>query len=174
MSSPTEKDLADVALGVSLVVNYVAISFVRDADDIEAIRGAITNAGGGRIPIIAKLERADAIANLAGIIAASDAVMVARGDLGVEIGPEKVPMLQQMILPQAKKQGVPLIIATQMFESKVGSLQPTRAEASDVANAILDGTDALIFSAETTVGRYPAETVQTMDRIALEVEASGL
>ena len=174
VSSPTEKDLADLDLGVSLGVDYVAISFVRDAADVEATRAVIGRIGKRRIPIVAKIERADAIMNLDDIIAASDAVMVARGDLGVEIGPERVPMLQKVILQKANEHGIPAITATQMLESMVESLQPTRAEASDVANAILDGSDALMLSAETTIGRYPAEAVETMDRIAREVEASGL
>ncbi len=174
VTSPTEKDLEDLRLGVDLGVDYVAISFVRDSGDIEQIRAAIENCGSTDLPVVAKLERADAIANLAEIIAASDAVMVARGDLGVELGPEKVPMLQKTILRSANEHGIPAITATQMLESMVRSLEPTRAEASDVANAVIDGSDALMLSAETTIGRYPAEAVQTMDRIAREVEGSGL
>ncbi len=174
VSSPTDKDRADLNLGISLGIDYVAISFVKDAGDIEDTRAAIERSGGRDIPIVAKLERGDAIANLEGIITAADAVMVARGDLGVEIGPEKVPMLQKVILQSANEHGIPAITATQMLESMVESLQPTRAEASDVANAVLDGSDALMLSAETTIGRYPAEVVHTMDRIAREVEVVGL
>ena len=174
VTSPTEKDLEDLRLGIALGVDYVAISFVRDAGDIEQTRAAIERSGGKNLPVVAKLERADAITNLAQITAASDVVMVARGDLGVEIGPEKVPMLQKVILRSANEHGIPAITATQMLESMVRSLEPTRAEASDIANAVIDGSDALMLSAETTIGRYPAEAVQTMDRIAREAEAAGL
>ena len=174
VTPPTDKDLEDLRLGIVMGVDYVAVSFVRDAGDIEQTRAAIERSGGRDLPIVAKLERADAIRNLEEITVAADAVMVARGDLGVEIGPEKVPMLQKVILRSANERGIPAITATQMLESMVGSLEPTRAEASDVANAVIDGSDALMLSAETTIGRYPAEVVQTMDRIAREAEASGL
>jgi pyruvate kinase len=174
VTSPTEKDLQDLALGVSLGIDYVAISFVRDAREVEATREALDRLGAPHVPVIAKLERGEAIVNLDDILRASDGVMVARGDLGVELGAEKVPMVQKAIIRKANQQRIPVITATQMLESMVASPHPTRAEASDVANAILDGTDAVMLSAETTLGRYPVEAVQTMDRIAREVESFGL
>ncbi|MDA1036337.1 MAG: pyruvate kinase [Chloroflexi bacterium] len=174
VSSPTEKDLEDLSLGVALGIDYVAISFVSDARQVEETRRALERLGAGDVPVIAKLERAEVLTNLDAILAASDAVMVARGDLGVELGPEKVPILQKVIIRRANEHRIPSITATQMLESMINSMQPTRAEASDVANAILDGTDALMLSGETAIGRYSAEAVQTMDRIAREVESSGL
>ena len=167
--SLTDKDLADIRFGVAQGVDYIALSFVRRAGDFRAARAVLKELG-ARVPLIAKVENQEAIARLDEVLRASDGVMVARGDLGVELGPEKVPMLQKQMLQRANELGIPSITATQMLESMIGSPWPTRAETSDVANAILDGTDAVMLSAETAVGAYPVESVRVMDRIALEVE----
>lgn len=168
----TSKDLEDLDFGLKHHVDYVAISFVRSGSDIAALRQAIAErAEGPRLPaIIAKLERFDAIDQLEGILEASDGVMVARGDLGVELSPAKIPSLQKRIIQQANEQLRLVITATQMLESMVHSPRPTRAEASDVANAVFDGSDALMLSAETATGDYPVETVRTMAQIILEAE----
>lgn len=171
--SLTEKDRKDLEFGLHLGVDYVALSFVRRARDITLAREAMTRIGIS-VPIIAKLEKAEAITALDEIIAEADGVMVARGDLGVELAPEWVPVLQKTITNKANTVGKPVIIATQMLESMVHSPRPTRAETSDVANAILDGTDAVMLSAETAVGDYPVEAVQMMDRIARVAESSNL
>ncbi len=168
----TPKDLHDLDAGVHLGVDYVALSFVRRAADIAAARRALAKRR-ARIPLIAKLETAQAISTLDNILRAADGVMVARGDLGVELTPEQVPVLQKKIIEKANTVGIPVITATQMLESMVHNESPTRAEASDVANAILDGTDAVMLSEETAVGDYPVEAVQMMDRIAQTVEASS-
>ena len=166
----SEKDVADLQLGVRLGVDYVALSFVRSGDDVRRLKELIKELG-ARIPVIAKLEKEEAIEALGDILAAADGVMVARGDLGLELGPEKVPLLQKRIIRDANRRGIPVITATQMLESMISSPRPTRAEASDVANAILDGTDAVMLSAETAVGRYPAQAVSMMARIAEEAES---
>ncbi len=168
----TAKDLNDLAVGVRLGVDYIALSFVRRAADITKGRRALA-ARGVRIPIIAKLEKAEAIQALDEILAAADGVMVARGDLGVELAPERVPVLQKTIIQKANTAGIPVITATQMLESMVHNASPTRAEASDVANAILDGTDAVMLSEETAIGDHPVETVRMMDRIACAIESSN-
>ncbi|MCH7835278.1 MAG: pyruvate kinase [Chloroflexi bacterium] len=165
----TEKDLADLRLGVGLGVDYIALSFVRSGDDVRRLKQLIREQG-ARIPVIAKLEKREAIEALGDILAVADGVMIARGDLGLELGPEKVPLLQKRIIQQANERGILVITATQMLESMVDSSRPTRAEASDVANAILDGTDAVMLSAETAVGRYPTQAVRMMGRIAEEAE----
>jgi pyruvate kinase len=167
----TEKDLTDLEFGVGLGVDYVALSFIQRAEDIQLGRRALKDRRAA-IPIIAKLERAGAITALDQILREADGVMVARGDLGVEMAAEVVPVLQKTIIRKANAAGIPVITATQMLESMVHHPRPTRAETSDVANAILDGTDALMLSAETAVGEYPIEAVQMMDRIARVVEAS--
>ena len=167
----TSKDRADVATAVEAGADYVALSFVRKPDDVVQAKQAITDHGGD-IPVVAKLERPEAIDCLDEILEVADAVMVARGDLGVELAVEKVPPIQKHIIAQANSQGVPVITATQMLESMVASPRPTRAEASDVANAIFDGTDAVMLSQETAIGQYPVEAVATMARIAREVEAT--
>jgi len=169
--SLTAKDHADLAVAVAAGVDYVALSFVRRAADVLEARQAIT-ALGGDIPVIAKLERPEAVEQLDEILAVTDAVMVARGDLGVELAAEQVPPLQKEIIARANAVGVPVITATQMLESMVTNLRPTRAEASDVANAIFDGTDAVMLSAESAVGAWPLEAVATMCRIAAAAEAS--
>ncbi len=170
-AAPTRKDLADLKFGLSLGVDYVALSFVRSAEDVRRLKRAM---GGRRRPrVIAKLEKREAIENLDEIMSAADGVMVARGDLGLELLPEKVPLLQKEIIRRANQRGILVITATQMLESMIDSPQPTRAEASDVANAILDGSDAIMLSGETAVGRYPAGAVSMMGRIAAEVETAA-
>jgi len=165
----TEKDAADLRLGLRIGVDYVAISFVRNGDDVRRLKSLIS-AEGARVPVIAKLERREASEHLDDILAASDAVMVARGDLGLELPLENVPLLQKRIIQRANEQGIMAITATQMLESMVESSRHTRAEVSDVANAILDGTDAVMLSAETAIGRYPVQAVQMMASIAGEAE----
>ena len=165
----TEKDLKDIEFGVAEKVDYIAVSFVRDAGDIEQVRRLIQGAG-GKMRLIAKIERRQAVDNLDDIIAVSDGVMVARGDLGVELPLEEVPMVQKEIIRKANEAGIVVITATQMLASMVGNSRPTRAEVSDVANAILDGTDAIMLSEETAVGAYPDKAVLMMSRIAEKVE----
>jgi pyruvate kinase len=167
--SLTEKDLADLEFALTLGVDFVALSFVRSAGDIRALRELLQSAGSTAL-VIAKIEKAEALEELEAIIGASDAVMVARGDLGVEIGPAAVPLVQKRIIVRALEHGKPAITATQMLESMIHHADPTRAEASDVANAVLDGTSALMLSGETAMGNYPVESVQYMDRIARVVE----
>lgn len=169
----TKKDLLDLAAGVRLGVDYIALSFVRRPSDIAVARRALA-AHGAHVPLIAKLEKAEAIESLDEILRAADGVMVARGDLGVELAPERVPILQKVIIEKANEVGIPVITATQMLESMVHNEQPTRAEASDVANAILDGTDAVMLSEETAIGDYPVEAVRMMDRIAQTAEAASV
>lgn len=164
------KDEVDLRFGLDLGVDYVALSFVRRATDIQGVH-AIMQAAGYRVPVIAKLEKPEAITHLDAIIAAFDGVMVARGDLGVELAPERVPMLQKHIIRRAQQFGKVVITATQMLESMTHGPRPTRAEASDVANAICDGTDAVMLSGETAAGDYPVESVAMMDRIARQAEA---
>ena len=171
-TSPTEKDIADLQFGLSLGVDYVALSFVRSAEDIRRLKRAMEDEG-RRLPVIAKLERREAIDHLDEIMAAAEGVMVARGDLGLELQLEKVPLLQKEIIRRANQRGILVITATQMLESMIGSPRPTRAEASDVANAILDGSDAVMLSAETAIGRYPTEAVRMMSRIAAEAETAA-
>ncbi len=166
----TSKDAEDLRFGLDLGVDVVALSFVRRASDATPVREIIRTAGKWT-PIIAKLEKPEAMEHLTSILAAFDGVMVARGDLGVELPPERVPMLQKQIIARARRQGKLVITATQMLESMTQNPRPTRAEASDVANAICDGTDALMLSAETATGKYTAESVAMMDRIARQTEA---
>ncbi len=169
----TEKDRKDLEFALKQEANYVAVSFVRRAEDIVEVKKAITQAKRDT-PVIAKLEKPEAIENLDAILEAADGVMVARGDLGVEMSPEKVPVVQKRIIARARDYRVPVITATQMLESMTENPRPTRAEASDVANAIFDGTDAVMLSGETAIGRYPVESVEMMDRIVREAEASAL
>jgi pyruvate kinase len=170
-ASLTTKDRADVATAVEAGADYLALSFVRRPDDVAQAKQAVAESGGD-IPVVAKLERPEAIDCLDEILEVADAVMVARGDLGVELAVEKVPPIQKHIIARANSSGVPVITATQMLESMVASSRPTRAEASDVANAIFDGTDAVMLSQETAVGQYPVEAVATMARIAREAEST--
>jgi pyruvate kinase len=172
----TEKDLHDLEFGLAQDIDFVALSFVRSADDVRQLRDAIAARipSGGRIPVIAKIEKPQAIANIDEIIAEADGIMVARGDLGVELPPEEVPIHQKMIIRRCNSVGKPVIVATQMLESMVGNPTPTRAEASDVANAVIDGGDAVMLSGETSVGRYPVEAVRMMSRIIRKVESEHL
>lgn len=169
----TEKDAEDLAFGLSQGIDYVALSFVRRAADIQDIKGRIA-ASGRNVPVIAKIEKPEALDDIEGILEAADGIMVARGDLGVEMPAEKVPIVQKQLIQFANAVGKPVITATQMLDSMVRNPRPTRAEASDVANAIIDGTDAVMLSGETANGMYPVESVQMMARIAIETEASGL
>lgn len=169
--SLTGKDRRDLELALALEVDFVALSFVRSVEDVRELRELLQRTG-AQVQIIAKIEKAEALRDLSAIIEAADAVMVARGDLGVEIGPEQVPLVQKQIILSALEHGRPAVTATQMLESMLSRPEPTRAEASDVANAILDGTAAVMLSGETAVGRFPVESVQAMDRIARAVEPS--
>jgi pyruvate kinase len=169
--SLTRKDIDDLQFALDLGVDFVAPSFVRSASDVQALKTLI-EAAGSHAHVIAKIEKAEAIAVLDDILRDADAVMVARGDLGVEIGAADVPLLQKRIILASLERGKPVITATQMLESMIHSPEPTRAEASDVANAILDGTSAIMLSGETAIGDYPVESVALMDRIAHAVEPS--
>lgn len=168
----TKKDVDDLLFALEIDVDYVAISFVRTAADVQRVKDLIHQAG-KRVPVIAKIERPEAIEVLPEILNVTDGVMVARGDLGVEMPTAQVPMIQKEIIEQANQQGLPVITATQMLESMIYNPRPTRAEASDVANAIIDGTDAVMLSGETAKGDYPTEAVQTMSLIAETTEQSG-
>jgi pyruvate kinase len=168
----TEKDKRDVKFAVEQQLDYIAASFVRRKSDILDLRNLLHEAGGDEINVIAKLEKPQAIDNLDEILEVSDGVMVARGDLGVELPPEAVPIIQKKILARASRWGRFAITATQMLESMTTNSRPTRAEASDVANAIFDGSDAVMLSAETASGKYPVEAVQMMARIAFAAEAN--
>lgn len=172
MPSLSSKDLQDLDFAIQAGVDYVALSFVKVADDIEKLRGIISSKTDKPVKIIAKVERHEAIRNINSIIDAADAVMIARGDLGVEIAPERVPFWQKEIIARSLSRGRPVITATQMLETMIDSPVPTRAEASDVANAVYDGSDAIMLSGETAVGRYPVKAVVTMNRIARTVEAT--
>lgn len=165
----TDKDVEDLEFGLEMGIDYVAASFVRRADDLIEVR-RILEAADSRVQVVSKIETWEALRNLDDIIRLSDAVMVARGDLGLEIAPEEVPLVQKRIIALCNRLGKPVITATQMLESMIHNPRPTRAEASDVANAILDGTDAVMLSAETAVGEFPVEAVETMARIAKRVE----
>ena len=170
----TKKDERDLAFGLANQVDAIAISFVRSAADITRVRGEIARLQPERVntPIIAKLERPEALANLNEILASADGVMVARGDLGVELSPAEVPIAQKEIIRAANSKAKIVITATQMLESMIQNPRPTRAEASDVANAILDGTDAVMLSGETAIGKFPLESVKMMDAIVREAEAN--
>ena len=165
----TEKDREHIKEAVKLNADYIAVSFPRHADDIKEAR-ILLKAAGGNPGIIAKIERSEAIANLDGIIQASDAIMIARGDLGVEIGDAELPAMQKEIIILSRAHNKPVITATQMLESMIHNTIPTRAEVSDVANAVLDGTDAVMLSGETAVGLYPDKAVAAMDRICVSAE----
>jgi pyruvate kinase len=172
LATLTEKDKADLSFGLSLGVDYVALSFVRSADDIRLVRD-ICEAWGRPTPIVSKIETPSAIDNLEAIILASDGVMVARGDLGVELSPERVPIIQREILGLARTHQRPVIVATEMLQSMVTATRPTRAEASDVATAVFDGSDAVMLSGETATGDHPALVVRMMARIIAEAEGSS-
>ena len=169
----SEKDEADLRWALRISVDFVALSFVRSASDVDRVR-EIMREEGVLLPVIAKIEKPQAIDNLDAIVQAFDAFMVARGDLGVELPLERVPMLQKMVVEKARRNAKPVIVATQMLESMISNPKPTRAEASDVANAVLDGTDAVMLSGETSVGDHPIEAVRTMERIIGHVEEHDL
>lgn len=167
--SVTDRDLEYLAFGLEHDVDYVALSFVRSVEDVERAKAFMAERH-KRVPIIAKIEKHEALAELDAIIAVADGIMVARGDLGIEIPIETVPILQKQIIAKCNRASKPVVTATQMLESMIASPRPTRAETTDVANAILDGTDAVMLSAETALGAYPTEAVRTMAQIAREVE----
>jgi pyruvate kinase len=169
----SDKDVADLRWALRLGVDIIALSFVRSADDLLDVQ-KIMDDEGVRLPVIAKIEKPQAVANLESIIDAFDGIMVARGDLGVELPLEQVPLVQKRAITLARRRAKPVIVATQMLDSMVSMTRPTRAEASDVANAVLDGTDALMLSGETSVGSHPAHVVRTMARIIEEVEGEAL
>ena len=171
ISAVTEKDKVDIAFAVKEELDYLAVSFVRKAQDLKDAR-AVLEQYATSIPLVAKIEKPEALAQLVNIVDVSDAIMVARGDLGVEIPLERVPVVQKEIIRKTRMLGKPVITATQMLKSMVESSKPTRAETTDVANAIIDGTDAIMLSEETAVGRYPIEAVRTMNAIALEAEGA--
>jgi len=167
--SLTEKDYLDLQFGLKNNVDWIALSFVRKAYDIEHLRGIINEAK-STARIVAKIEKPEALSNIDEIIAATDAVMVARGDLGVEIWLEEVPMVQKMLVEKCNKAGKPVIVATQMMESMIENPRPTRAETNDVANAVMDGADAVMLSAETAAGKFPIEVIRSMVRTVTSVE----
>lgn len=168
----TDKDLADLTFGLSEGVDAVALSFVRTVQDVEILKDKIRKQTNEHPIVVSKIEREEAIESMEAIMEVSDALMVARGDLAVEIGAERVPTIQKQLIQGCNELGVPIITATQMLESMISSPTPTRAEASDVANAVFDGTDAVMLSAETASGQYPFDTVQTMARIIVDAERS--
>ena len=173
VSCLTEKDREDLRFGIRQGIDFVAVSFVRSAADIGEVRKFLRDQGAD-LPIVAKLERQEIVANLPGILTMVDAVMVARGDLGVDVPLEEVPHIQKEVIRQARAAKVPVIVATQMLESMVTHLRPTRAEVSDVSTAIFDGADAIMLSAETATGRYPVEAVVVMARIAERAEQAAV
>ena len=167
----SEQDADDIIFGIEQDMDFVAASFIQRADDVTAIRKLITEHG-GHMEIIPKIENLEGVKNFDDILAVSDGIMVARGDLGVEIPAEDVPLIQKDIIQKCNKAGKPVIVATQMLESMTTNPRPTRAEVADVANAILDGTDAIMLSGETAQGNYPVEAVETMSRVAQRIEGS--
>ncbi len=169
----SEKDIEDLEFALRLGVDLVALSFVRSPADIELVHEVMDRVG-RRVPVIAKLEKPEAVDNLEAIVLAFDAIMVARGDLGVELPLEEVPLVQKRAIQMAAENAKPVIVATQMLESMIENSRPTRAEASDVANAVLDGADAVMLSGETSVGKYPLEAVKTMARIIKAVEDNSV
>ncbi|MEO1134651.1 MAG: pyruvate kinase, partial [Cyanobacteria bacterium J06639_1] len=170
LPSLTDKDKRDLEFGLSQQVDIVSLSFVRQAEDLRTLKRLLAEKGATDVPVLAKIEKPQAIANLSDILDECDAVMVARGDLGVEMSPEKVPMLQKHIIRECNLRSIPVITATQMLDSMIRNPRPTRAEASDVANAILDGTDAVMLSGESAVGDYPVQSVEMLVKIATDVE----
>ncbi|WP_030900014.1 pyruvate kinase [Streptomyces sp. NRRL F-5126] len=169
----SEKDIEDLRFGLRMGCDMVALSFVRDAQDIVDVHKVMDEVG-RRVPVIAKVEKPQAVANMEAVVAAFDSVMVARGDLAVEYPLEKVPMVQKRLIELCRRNAKPVIVATQMMESMITNSRPTRAEASDVANAILDGADAVMLSAESSVGAYPVETVKTMSKIVTAADTELL
>ncbi|GIV20262.1 MAG: pyruvate kinase [Armatimonadota bacterium] len=171
VTSVSERDLEDLRFGIQQGVDWVAVSFVREPEDLQPVRYTI-EAAGASVRVIAKIEKREAVENLDKILEASDGIMVARGDLGVEMPIDEVPLIQKEIIARCNRAGKPVITATQMLESMISAPHPTRAEATDVANSILDGTDAVMLSGETAVGQYPVEAVTVMHRIAVRTEAA--
>ncbi len=171
--SLTDKDREDLEFCLDAGVDFIALSFVRRGSDVEELKKIILERG-KQIPVIAKIEKPEALRNFKSVLKAADAIMVARGDLGVELRPEQVPLIQKKIIRACNAVGKPVITATQMLESMIVHPRPTRAETSDVANAILDGTDAVMLSGETAAGAYPVEAVHIMAKVALDVERAGL
>ena len=170
----TEKDIEDAIFAISLDVDWIALSFVRHAEDLMQLRDLIAKHSDHKIPIIAKIEKPEAVENIDKIVAHCDGLMVARGDLGVEVPAEAVPLIQKQLVLRAKKARIPVIIATQMMETMIDSLTPTRAEVNDVANSVMDGADAVMLSGETSVGQYPVEVIRQMANILKSVENSKL
>lgn len=170
LPSMTEKDIKDLEFGLSQGIDWVSLSFVRRGEDIRTLKHFLSQRGASDVPVIAKIEKPQAIRNLEEIVRECDGLMVARGDLGVEMSPERVPMLQKQIIRLCNLQSIPVITATQMLDSMIRNPRPTRAEASDVANAILDGTDAVMLSGESAVGDYPVKAVEMLAKIAKDVE----
>jgi len=169
----TDTDKEYIRFGIKMEINFIAASFVRKARDVLAIRAFLDNQGARGIYIIAKIENQEGVDNIDEILEVADSIMIARGDLGVEIPPEQVPVIQKMLIRKCNEAGKPVITATQMLDSMIRNPRPTRAEASDVANAIFDGTDAIMLSGESAIGKYPIEAVKTMDNIAREIEESA-
>ena len=170
----TEKDIRDALFAITQEVDWFALSFVRHPEDIQDLKDLIEENAGHKIPIIAKIEKPEALKNIDKIMAACDGIMVARGDLGVEIPAEEVPLIQKELVHKAKAHHIPVIIATQMMESMINSLTPTRAEVNDVGNSVLDGSDAVMLSGETSVGKYPVQVIEQMSRIIRSVEDSDI
>jgi len=170
----TEKDIEDAIFAISLEVDWIALSFVRHAEDLMQLRDLIAKHSDHKIPIIAKIKKPEAVENIDKIVAHCDGLMVARGDLGVEVPAEAVPLIQKQLVLRAKKARIPVIIATQMMETMIDSLTPTRAEVNDVANSVMDGADAVMLSGETSVGQYPVEVIRQMANILKSVENSKL
>jgi pyruvate kinase len=170
----SEKDIEDLKFALSLGVDFIALSFVRSPSDVDLVHQVMDDLGVTRVPVIAKLEKPEAVANLEAIVLAFDGIMVARGDLGVELPLEQVPLVQKRAVQIARENAKPVIVATQMLDSMIEHSRPTRAEASDVANAVLDGADAVMLSGETSVGKFPIVTVRTMARIIEAVEVDSV
>lgn len=168
----TKKDIKDAIFAIEQNVDWIALSFVRHKQDVEDLRQLIKKHGEYDIPIISKIEKPEALVNIEEIVAVSSGLMVARGDLGVEVPAEEVPLVQKELVQHAKRARIPVIVATQMMESMIDGLTPTRAEVNDVANSVMDGADAVMLSGETSVGKYPVEVIQTMRKIVVSVENS--
>ncbi len=173
LPSITEKDLADIKVGIEIKVDFIALSFVREANDISMLRQVLEAENAGHIKIVAKIEDQSAVHNVVEIMSAADAIMVARGDLGIEWPYEELPIIQRRIIKKCIQSRKPVIVATHMLESMIESPMPTRAEITDVANAVFEGTDAIMLSGETTVGRYPIRCVEVLDKVAQRIERSG-
>lgn len=170
----TKKDIKDALFAIENHVDWIALSFVRTSKDLEELQDLISKKSAHKIPIIAKIEKPEAVENIDKIVAFCDGLMVARGDLGVEIPAEEVPLIQKKLINRAKTARIPVIVATQMMETMITSLTPTRAEVNDVANSVMDGADAVMLSGETSVGNYPVQVIETMTRIIRSVEDSPL